>query len=107
MQRWLCGRVVVLVAPLLFESGPLLPLLCSPVYMVDAPEEAQVARLIARDGVSKEEAVASLAAQLGREKKAALSSAVIRNDGTRGGEFSAAALALAHFSDVADAGRVI
>ena len=80
---------MVLAAPLLFESGPLLPLVCSPIIMVDAPEEEQMRRLVSRDGVSEAEAAASIAAQLPRTVKAARSDVLLPNGGGGGGEGAA------------------
>jgi len=65
--RWLEGRDVVVEAPLLFESGLLLPLLCSPIVVVAADEAAQTRRLVRRaDGAAGGEAQARamIAAQL-------------------------------------------
>jgi dephospho-CoA kinase len=52
------------------------------VLVVDAPEEAQVRRLMARDGVTEAQALASLRAQATRETRLALADDVIMNSGS-------------------------
>jgi dephospho-CoA kinase len=54
-----------------------------PLVVVSAPEEEQVARAIARDGVSKEEARARVDAQLPAREKEAVADHVIRNNRDR------------------------
>lgn len=51
------------------------------VLLVDAPEDVQVARLMQRDGVTREHAERMLAAQANREQRRAIASDVIVNDG--------------------------
>jgi dephospho-CoA kinase len=51
------------------------------VLLVDVPEELQVERLMLRDGVSREQALASLSAQSTRAERLALADDVIRNTG--------------------------
>jgi dephospho-CoA kinase len=53
-----------------------------PLVVVAAPEELQVARIVARDGVSEEEARARVLAQMPLEKKIAVADYVIHNAGT-------------------------
>lgn len=50
------------------------------VLLVDAPEDVQVARLMQRDGVTREHAERMLAAQASREQRRAIASDVIVND---------------------------
>jgi len=51
------------------------------VLLVDAPEAAQVERLMHRDGVSHEQAVASLGAQANRAARLAIADDVLTNTG--------------------------
>lgn len=51
------------------------------VLVVDCEPELQIARLMARDGITREAARAMLAAQVSREARLAVASDVIRNDG--------------------------
>lgn len=74
------GKTVVIDAPLLFESGPLLRALCSPIVVVASPVEQQVARVMARDGVDEDSARKIIAAQMPQERKVALADIVVRND---------------------------
>jgi dephospho-CoA kinase len=76
------GRTIVVVeAALLVETGSYrdYPIL----VVVTASPEVQVARLVARDGVSEREARDTLRAQLPVEDKEAVATHVIRNDGDR------------------------
>ena len=69
----------IVVIPLLVESGHFDWL--DRVLVVDVPEEVQMQRLTARDGVSEEQARAALAAQAGREARLAIADDVIDNSG--------------------------
>lgn len=94
-HRWACGRPVVLDLPLLYETGgPLLRALVWPVMVVSAPEEARLARLLARDYASatrdagaaaaaeaEAEARALIAAQWPQAAKVARGNVELRNDG--------------------------
>jgi dephospho-CoA kinase len=51
------------------------------VLVVDCEPETQLARLVARDGVTRETALRMLAAQAPREARLAVADDVIRNDG--------------------------
>jgi dephospho-CoA kinase len=51
------------------------------VLVVDCEPEVQVARLMARDGTSREAAAKMLAAQVSREARLAVADDVIHNDG--------------------------
>jgi dephospho-CoA kinase len=64
-------------APLLYEVG--LDQAMALVVVIDAPPEAQLARLAARDGLGRAEAEARLAAQLPVAEKAARADAVVDN----------------------------
>lgn len=60
--------VCVLDMPLLYEAG--LDALCDRVWCVWAPEEIQLERLMARDGLNREEAEARIRSQLPAREKA-------------------------------------
>ena len=51
------------------------------VLLVDVPEELQVQRLMLRDGVSREQAQASLNAQATRTQRLAMADDIVRNTG--------------------------
>ena len=70
----------VAVVPLLYEVGWEGDF--SLVGCVASPRETQLARMTARRGYSREEALGRLAAQLPIDAKAARADFVIRNDGT-------------------------
>jgi len=92
---------VVLMIPLLFEAG--LESLCSEIWLVDCNESQQLQRLIARDGLSAEDAQARIAAQWPLSRKRALADHVIANQG-QPGAWQAQALALLNATDQADPG---
>ncbi|RYZ08985.1 MAG: dephospho-CoA kinase [Myxococcales bacterium] len=66
--------------PLLFEVG--LDAALRPVVLVAAQESTQVARILARDGLSELEARARIAAQLPLSVKRERADYVVENDGT-------------------------
>jgi len=66
--------------PLLFEGG--LEAALRPVVVVFAPVEQQVARTVARDGCSEEEARARIRAQMSLAEKAARADYVVENSGS-------------------------
>lgn len=70
---------VLLVSPLLFESGQ--HALVNQTIVVDIPQELQLARTLQRDGVSESQVHAILAAQLPREQRLAKADHVIDNSG--------------------------
>ena len=73
------GEYQVLVIPLLAEGkrrGHV-----DRVLLVDAPEELQIERLISRDGVTHEQARASLKAQATRAERLAIADDVVHNTG--------------------------
>ena len=79
-------QVVVLDIPLLLEgrqagrgSGALLPF--DLIVLVYADEETQLERIMARDGLSHEDALARIRSQLPIEEKRALADVVIDNSG--------------------------
>lgn len=71
---------VVLAIPLLAEVGRY-PWI-DRVIVVDAARATQLARLVARDGVTPALAEAMLAAQVSREARLAVADEVVANDGT-------------------------
>ena len=73
------GPYQVLVIPLLTESGRRDHI--DRVLVVDAPEELQIARLMQRDHVQREQALAALAAQAKRDARLEFADDVIVNDG--------------------------
>lgn len=70
---------VLLVSPLLFESGQ--HTLVERALVVDVPQELQLARTQARDGVSHEQASAIIAAQLPRDVRNQRADDIIDNSG--------------------------
>jgi dephospho-CoA kinase len=73
------GPYQVLVIPLLAEGGRRDHV--DRVLLVDVPEELQIQRVMWRDGVSHDEAQASLNAQATRAQRLALADDVLRNTG--------------------------
>jgi dephospho-CoA kinase len=71
---------IVLEAAILFEAKwePL----CDTVWAVEAPVELSISRLMARNGLSLEEAQARLNAQITNEERATRAGKVIRNTGS-------------------------
>ncbi|AQU82338.1 MAG: dephospho-CoA kinase [Halomonas sp.] len=70
---------VLLVSPLLFESGQ--DALVNRTIVVDVPVDLQLERTLQRDGVSKAQVRAILAAQLPREERLAKADDIIDNSG--------------------------
>lgn len=76
--------VVVLMVPLLFESG--LDSLCSEIWVVDCgTEDEQLRRLLARDPISLQEARERLRSQWPMEAKRSRATVVIDNSGPLSG----------------------
>ncbi len=71
---------VLLVVPLLVESGLFRDADC--VIVVDVPEQVQLERLCARDGIDQEQARAMLEAQASREQRLAVADEVLNNTGS-------------------------
>lgn len=71
---------VILAVPLLVESGNYRER-CNRILVVDCPEELQIARVMARSGLSAEQVRAIMAAQASREQRLAAADDVIVNDG--------------------------
>lgn len=72
---------VIVDVPLLVETGHWRKH-CARVCVVDCPRELQIGRVTARDGFSRDEAEAILAAQVSREARLAIADDVIDNSGT-------------------------
>jgi dephospho-CoA kinase len=73
------GPYVIVAIPLLVETGG--EARFDRVLVVDCEPDTQLARLTARDGISREEAARMLAAQASREARLAAADDVIHNDG--------------------------
>jgi len=72
----------ILVVPLLVESG-LFPWI-DRVLVVDAEESVQIARVMARDNISRKRAQAILDAQAGRQQRLRLADDIIENNSSLG-----------------------
>lgn len=70
---------VLLVSPLLFESGQVD--MVQRTLVVDVPEALQIERTTQRDDVDLAQAKAIVAAQMGRDERVSLADDVITNDG--------------------------
>ena len=79
LERLAHAPVVVLMIPLLFETG--LESLCSEVWLVTCRPATQLQRLIGRDGLPEHEARQRIAAQWPLARKQALADRLIHNDG--------------------------
>ncbi|HET9861797.1 MAG TPA: dephospho-CoA kinase [Steroidobacteraceae bacterium] len=73
------GKYVIVAIPLLVETGGADRF--DRVLVVDCQPELQLARLQARDGMTRAQAERMLAAQASREKRLAVADDVVRNDG--------------------------
>lgn len=73
--------VVVLVVPLLFESG--MDSSMDSVWVVTADEETLIKRMTDRDGFSREEALSRIRAQMPQEEKIKMAQVVIDNGGSQ------------------------
>ena len=69
---------ILLVIPLLVETGGYRDLL-DRVLVVDCPEELQITRVIARNGLTRDEVLAILATQASRSERLAIADDVIVN----------------------------
>jgi dephospho-CoA kinase len=72
--------VIIVDVPLLFETG--MDREFETVLVVYVPEELQLVRLMARDGLSETEALARIRAQMPIERKKSLATHVIDNSGS-------------------------
>jgi dephospho-CoA kinase len=76
------ARYGILVVPLLLERGGTRARV-QRVLVVDCPEATQIARVMARSGLSEHEVRAIMAAQLSREERLAGADDVVDNSGPR------------------------
>jgi dephospho-CoA kinase len=77
-QPW--NGLVLIDAPLLFETGFLVPL-CSKIIVLSCSPAVQVERMVARDGLDQVAAERRIAAQMPIAVKEARADRVIRNEG--------------------------
>ena len=73
------GPYVIFVVPLLIESGSWRGRLTR-VLAIDCPENIQISRVMARNGLQEAQVKAIMAAQVSREARLAAADDVIRND---------------------------
>lgn len=84
MQQRIAGcrsPYVLLIIPLLFETGPY-PFL-NRTLLIDLPEESQLARLMQRDGLNLEEATNRIKQQMPRAEKLKRADDVLSNAGNK------------------------
>ncbi|MBU1236751.1 MAG: dephospho-CoA kinase [Gammaproteobacteria bacterium] len=74
---------VVLVVPLLVESGDAYRRRVDRVVVVDCDDEVRIGRVIARSGLSRDDVARIMAAQASREARLAAADDVIDNNGSR------------------------
>ena len=72
------ASVVILDVPLLFETG--MDALCDETWTLTAPRERQIARIVARDGLSPEDAVARIESQMPLVERNVRATRVINTD---------------------------
>jgi dephospho-CoA kinase len=80
LERDAAGSIVVHDVPLIAENGRAGAY--DVVVVVDAPPKVQADRLIRRRGMSREQAMARMAAQASREQRLAIADIVIDNSGS-------------------------
>lgn len=71
-------KVVILNVPLLFETG--MDALCDETWVLSANEETQIARVMMRDHIDREQAASRILSQMPTEEKCALARQVISTD---------------------------
>ena len=81
-------RLVVLEVPLLFEAG--WEILCDEVWAVRVKRRTQVGRLMARDKLTAEQALARINSQMSTEEICSRADVVITNEGKVGKQIKAA-----------------
>lgn len=74
------GPYVILAVPLLVESGSYRQR-CDRILVVDCDEATQVARVVARSGMSESEVRAIMATQVSRDQRLAVADDVVHNNG--------------------------
>lgn len=72
---------VLVDAPLLFESG--FDKECNAIIAVICDRETRIKRIISRDGITRDEAIARISSQISDEKLKSLADFLIINDGIR------------------------
>ena len=72
------ARVAVLNVPLLFETG--MDVLCDETWTLTAPEDVQLARVMERDGLTREQAISRIESQMAMEDRNARATRVINSD---------------------------
>ncbi len=77
-QKQFPQQIIIYEAAILFESGS--DKLCDYIVTVTADKDARIQRIIARDGVSKEEVLARMQHQLNDDFKILKSNFVIKNN---------------------------
>lgn len=70
-------ETVVLVVPLMYEAG--FDRLCDEVWLIRAPRDRQIERVMARDGITEEEALLRIQAQMSDRDRAQRADLVIEN----------------------------
>jgi len=75
------NKIVVFMAPLLFEVG--LDKFCDTVWVISADKEVQIKRLRERDGISREDALKRIDAQMSLQKKEEKADFVIENNDSK------------------------
>lgn len=72
------GRsLVVLNVPLLFETG--MDALCDETWLISLDRDKQIERLMERDGLTRDKAIARIDSQMSLEEKEALATVIIDN----------------------------
>ena len=74
------AEVVLLDVPLLFETG--MDALCDVTWLITADPETRIARVMARDGLTREQVIHRMESQMSDEDRARRAARVIRNDQT-------------------------
>ena len=74
------SRLVILDIPLLFESHA--EKMCDQVLVITLPEDMQITRLMERNNLTKEQAIARIHSQMPLSEKEAKATYVISNSGT-------------------------
>lgn len=71
-------KVVVLNVPLLFETG--MDALCDETWVLNANEETQIARVMMRDGIGREQALLRIQSQIPAQERNARATEVLSTD---------------------------
>ena len=72
------ARVAVLNVPLLFETG--MDVLCDETWTLTAPADVQLARVMERDGLTREQAISRIESHMAMEDRNARATRVINSD---------------------------